>query len=116
MSFNLTSLIPGVGEKYEFVATNAIVVTGLIVAGFAAKSSLKKQGANAVIPDGQVSLKTFFETITEFIQGLVDMVIGEHGRKFIPMFASIFTFVFINNLISVIPGMSPATVRRGSIS
>jgi F-type H+-transporting ATPase subunit a len=109
MSFNLTSLIPGVGAENAHVATNAIVVTGLIVAGFAAKASLAAQGDKAVIPDGKVSLKTIFETITEFIQGLVDMVIGEHGRKFTPMFAAIFTFVFINNLVGIIPGMTPAT-------
>ena len=37
------------------------------------------------------------------------MVIGHHGRAYVPMFASIFTFVLINNLVGVIPGMTPAT-------
>lgn len=109
MSFNLTSLIPGVGVEYEHVVTNAIVVSGLIISGLIAKSAVVNQGEAAVIPDGKFSLKTFFETITEFIIGLVDMVIGEHGRKYVPMFASIFIFVFINNLVGIIPGMTPAT-------
>ena len=109
MSFNLTSLIPGVGHEYSHVATNAIVTAGIIGAGFAAKSALKKQGSAAVTPDGRLSIKGLFELVTEFILGLVDMVIGEHGRKYVPMFAAIFTFVFINNLVGVIPGMTPAT-------
>ena len=111
MSFNLTSLIPGIGQEYSHVATNVIATVGMISAGLLAKSAIKKQGESAVIPDGKLSLKGLFEIITEFIQGLVTMVIGEHGKKYIPMFASIFTFVFINNIIGTLPGMTPATAQ-----
>jgi F-type H+-transporting ATPase subunit a len=107
--FTLASLIPGVGHQYADVATCAIVTAGVVGAGFAAKSAVKKQGAAAVTPDGRLTLKGIFELITEFIQGLVDMVIGEHGRKYTPMFAAIFTFVFANNMSGVIPGVTPAT-------
>ena len=109
MSFNLASQIPGVGVEYEHVATNAMVVAGLIVFGFVARSSMKKKGDAAVTPDGHLSARGIFEMIVEFIQGLVDMVIGHHGRKFTPFFAAIFTFVFANNLVGVLPGMTPAT-------
>lgn len=109
MSFNLTSLIPGVGHEYSHVATNAIVTAGIVGAGLMAKNALKKQGTSSITPDGKLSIKGIFELITEFIQGLVDMVIGEHGRKYTPMFAAIFTFVFVNNIIGVLPGMTPAT-------
>lgn len=108
MSFTWTSLIPGVGHEYAHVATAGIVTVGLVGASFAAKSALGN-GENSVIPAGKVSLRGFFELITEFIAGLVDMVIGHEGRKYIPMFASFFTFVLINNLVGVIPGMAPAT-------
>lgn len=109
MSFNFTSLIPGVGHEYSHVATNAIVTVGIIGAGLVARAAIKKQGSAAITPDGKLTVKGVFEVITEFIQGLVDMVIGHHGRKYIPMFASIFTFVFANNLVGVLPGMTPAT-------
>lgn len=108
MSFTLTSLIPGVGHEYAHVATAAIVTGGLITAGVAARASLGN-GETAVIPASKFSIRGFFEVITEFIQGLVDMVIGEHGRPFIPLFASVFTFVLVNNLVGVVPGMVPAT-------
>lgn len=109
MSFNLTSLIPGVGHEYAHVATNAIVTVGIIGAGLLARNQLRSKGDTAVIPDDKPTLRGIFEIITEFIQSLVDMVIGEHGHKYVPMFASIFTFVFINNLVGVLPGMTPAT-------
>jgi F-type H+-transporting ATPase subunit a len=43
------------------------------------------------------------------IVGISDMVVGEEGRRFVPMFASIFLFVWVNNLVGLIPGMTPAT-------
>lgn len=108
MSFTWTSLIPGVGHEYAHVATAGIVTAGLVGASFAAKSALGK-GEEAVIPTGKVSIRGFFELITEFIAGLADMVIGHGGRKYVPMFAAFFTFVLINNLVGVIPGVAPAT-------
>lgn len=108
MSFSLTSLIPGVGHEYHHVATAGIVTVGLVAAGVAARARLGT-GEQAVVPASSFSIRGIFETITEFIQGLVDMVIGEHGREFIPLFASVFTFVLVNNLVGIMPGMTPAT-------
>jgi F-type H+-transporting ATPase subunit a len=108
MSFTLTSLIPGVGHEYAHVATAGIVTTGLIVTSFAAKRALGT-GNEAIIPANKISLKGFFEIITEFIAGLCEMVIGHGSRKYVPMFASFFTFILVNNLVGVIPGMAPAT-------
>lgn len=108
MSFSLTSLIPGVGHEYAHVATAAIVTTGLVGSALVARSQLG-QGEKAVIPADRFSLRGLYELAVEFIQGLVDMVIGEHGRAYIPLFASIFTFVLVNNLVGILPGMTPAT-------
>lgn len=108
MAFTWTSLIPGVGHEFANVATTGIVTGGLIVAGLVAKSSLGT-GEVAATPAGSFSVRGLMETITEFIAGLCDMVIGEHGRKYLPMFAAFFTYVLFNNLVGVIPGMAPAT-------
>jgi F-type H+-transporting ATPase subunit a len=108
MSFSWTSLIPGVGHEYAHVATAGIVGGALIVTSMAAKKALGK-GEASVVPADRFSLKGFFELVTEFIAGLLDMVIGEGGRKYLPMFASFFVFILVNNLVGVIPGMAPAT-------
>lgn len=112
-SFNWTQLIPGVVDNadkvdYTHVATlagSSAILIGLAVAGRAALGS----GDKAVMPSDKVSIKGIFELITEFIVDLAAMVIGENGRKFAPLFASIFFFIFINNVIGLIPGMTPAT-------
>lgn len=108
MSFNLTSLIPGVGHEYAHVATVGLVATGLVGAALAGKAALGT-GEKAVVPANKLSLRGFFEVITEFIVGLVDMVIGHHGRAYVPMFAATFTFILVNNLIGILPGMTPGT-------
>lgn len=108
MAFSLTSLIPGVGPEYAHVATAGIVTAGLVAAGLVGRAQLGT-GEHAVVPAARASIRGFFEFIVEFIQGLSDMVVGEHGRAMIPLFASVFTFVLVNNLVGVVPGMTPAT-------
>lgn len=106
--FNWMQLVPGVSHETVHVATlvgvGALTV-GLAVAGRAALGN----GDTAVMPASRFSLKGFIEVITEFIVGLTDMVVGEEGRKFVPMFAAIFFFVWIQNLAALIPGMTPST-------
>jgi F-type H+-transporting ATPase subunit a len=108
MSVSLISLIPGVGEEYAHVATAAVVTAGLGVATLVARASLGT-GAQSVVPAGHFSIRGVGEMVAEFIQGLVDMVIGEHGRPYTPMFCAIFFFILINNLLGTLPGVVPAT-------
>jgi F-type H+-transporting ATPase subunit a len=106
MAFSFTSLIPGVGPEYSHVATAGIVSLGLLGAGLVAKRSLVSEG---IAPAGKLNIRGFFEFLTDVALSLVDMVIGKHGRKYLPMFAATFSFIWINNLVGMLPGMSPAT-------
>lgn len=110
MAFNWTQLIPQVAHDHDnvAVATFALTSIALVGVGLAARASLGK-GEAAIVPAGSFSLRGLVELITEFIASLVDTVIGHHGRHFTPMFAAVFFFVFCNNLIGIIPGMTPAT-------
>ncbi len=108
MHFNWTQLIPGVGHHYAHVATLVIATCLIMILGFTARLSLGK-GEASIIPAGKVSVRGFFEILTDYIHTLSQQVIGQHGRTFAPYFAAIFTFVLINNFIGLIPGMTPAT-------
>ncbi|MGE0763220.1 MAG: F0F1 ATP synthase subunit A [Bdellovibrionales bacterium] len=90
--------------------TATAVVAGTVLGVFAVAGRLALgSGEQAVVPAGKFSLKGIFEVITEFIIGMVDMVIGEHGRKYTPFFAAIFFYIWINNMIGLLPGMTAAT-------
>ncbi len=108
MHFNWTQLIPGVGHHYAHVATLIIATSLIMILGLVARLSLGK-GDAAIIPAGKVSVRGFFEMLTDYIYTLSQQVIGHHGRVFAPYFAAIFTFILINNFIGLIPGMTPAT-------
>lgn len=106
--FNWTQLIPEVGHHYIHVATAAIATVLLVVIGLMARAALGT-GESAVVPAKSFGLKALFEGVLDFIVSISDMVIGEEGRKFVPMFASVFLFIFFNNFVGLIPGMTPAT-------
>ena len=108
MSFTWANLVPGVGHELAHVATVGVVSVGLMAAALVGRASLGK-GEEAVVPAAKFSIRAVFELITEFIVGLVDMIIGHHGRKFVPFFAALFTFILVNNLMGVVPGVVPAT-------
>lgn len=108
MHFNWTQLIPGVGHHYVHVATLILAATFIILLGFRARLALGT-GEQSIVPAGKISARGFFEMITDMIGALTDQVIGHHGRAFAPYFAALFTFILINNLIGLIPGMTPAT-------
>lgn len=101
-------MIPGVDHGNTHVATAVVVTAGLVLFSLAGRMALGN-GEKAIIPAGKLSVKGFFETLVEFIIWLADLVLGKEGRKFVPLFASVFTFILINNLVGLLPGMTPAT-------
>lgn len=106
--FNWTQLIPGVGHEYIHVATTIAVTLLLLVFAFLSRMALGS-GEQAINPARKFSLKGICETLVEFIISLVDTVIGDHGRKYVPLFGAIFVYVLVNNLVGLLPGMTPAT-------
>lgn len=108
MSTSLTALIPGVGYEYAHVATAGIVSAGLVIATLVGRAQLGT-GDASITPANKLSLRGVLELTTEFIQGLADMVMGEEGRKYVPMLCGIFLVIFAQNMVGMIPGMSPAT-------
>ena len=85
-----------------------IVSVLIMTMGLVARASLGT-GETAIVPTSKVSLRGIFEVFTEYIGGLADQVIGHHGRAFAPYFSAIFTYILFNNLVGLIPGMTPAT-------
>ncbi|MGE4131387.1 MAG: F0F1 ATP synthase subunit A [Bdellovibrionales bacterium] len=90
------------------VATVATVGAALVSGAIIGRLALGS-GESAIAPADRFSIKGVYELILEFIVGVSDMVIGEDGRKYVPMFAAVFFFVWVNNLVGLLPGMTPAT-------
>ena len=77
---------------------------------FWARRSLKRAD-DPTVPAQQISLRAFFETFISLITSLSDLVVGSPGRAFVPFFASLFLFIWLNNLLGLLPGMGSATAN-----
>lgn len=87
--------------------TATVLIVLLSVIGRLALGS----GEAAVQPAGSLTVKGFFEAFTEFINGLIKMVLGSHGSHYIPLFGAIFFYILFNNMLGLIPGMTAATAN-----
>jgi F-type H+-transporting ATPase subunit a len=61
-------------------------------------------------PDGRFSIRSIVENVMEFVYNLVSSIIGEGAVKpFLSLLSSLFIFIFVSNLIGLIPGFIPTT-------
>jgi len=107
--FTWPSAIPILNWLPDHTATALLVVIAMLT--WASVAGKQIAAANdAVIPDDSFSLRNLFEIYLEgFQKMLIEPVLGDRGRIYLPFYASLFLFILINNLVGLIPGFSPAT-------
>jgi len=86
---------------------DAIAYTWLIIIVLAALSFLATKALKAV-PGG---LQNFMEVIIGGIENMVVETMGEHGRPFFPLIATLAIFILVSNLIGLVPGFFPPTAN-----
>ena len=91
-------------ESYP-VVYGLLCATIFLCLGFLAKKALK--GKKSYIPEGRFNLKGFFELFVEQIGQLSDSIVGLQGRPMVPLFCFFFLFIWIQNLLGLIPGFLP---------
>jgi F-type H+-transporting ATPase subunit a len=92
---NPEHLVPDYVVMCLFVAVALILLLGL------ATRKLK------IIPSKRQSL---IELVIEFFENLLVDIIGEQGKKYLPMIGTIGLFIFFCNLLGLVPGfMSPTS-------
>lgn len=88
-------------------AVDAIVYTWLIIALLLIVSFLATKSIKSV-PGG---LQNFMEVVIGGIENMVVETMGEKGRPFFPLIATLAIFVLVSNLIGLIPGFFPPTAN-----
>ncbi|HEY6838542.1 MAG TPA: F0F1 ATP synthase subunit A [Geobacteraceae bacterium] len=92
-----------IGEaSCDAIAYTWLIMILLLVLGKLATSSMKS------VPGG---LQNFMEVIVGGIEKMVVETMGEHGRPFFPLIATLAIFVLVSNLIGLIPGFFPPTAN-----
>jgi F-type H+-transporting ATPase subunit a len=81
-----------------FVVAFAVVVGGKI-----------RNARSAIDPEDGVTSRNIGEAFVEMIAGISESVIGHHSEKYVPLLGSLFVFIFVSNILGLIPGVPPPT-------
>ena len=85
-------------DAIGFSLTTAIV---LVAASFVATSNYRR------VPRG---LQNIMEAFVSFIRGIVHGFAGKQGDKYVPYLGTVFIFIFVMNLLGILPGFRSPTM------
>ena len=86
---------------------DAVVYTWLIMILLVLVSLAATTGLQAV-PSG---LQNFMEVVVGGIENMLTETMGEHGKPFFPLIATLALFILVSNLIGLVPGFFPPTAN-----
>ena len=93
----------------QHVITFALVGLGFLLFGLYYRTKVSGT-KNAMIPDRGITFRNVFEALGQFIYNLARNIMGEEeAKKYFTVIMLLFTFVFVNNLIGLLPGFLPPT-------
>lgn len=99
--FNLFGL-GDFAHHYPWVVYSWLVMIFLVVVGRLATAGIK------MVPTGAQNL---FEPIIEGLENFMVDVMGEEGRPYFPLIGTLFIYIFVMNLLGLIPGMFSSTAN-----
>ena len=111
--FNWLQLVPGLEHAPNHVVM-AMIVAGLIVVLTAVAAAQLKRAMAApdggLIPPSKWTFRNFFEVVAESLYRLTESVLGHHeAPHYFPIIGSLFLFIFVSNMVGLIPGLLPPT-------
>jgi F-type H+-transporting ATPase subunit a len=86
----------------DAIAYTWLIIIMLLVLSVVATSALKS------VPGG---LQNFMEVVVGGIENMIVETMGEHGRPFFPLIATLAIFILVSNLTGLIPGFFPPTAN-----
>ncbi len=111
--FNWVHLIPGLSGLPNHVVMSTFVAILLMATTAIAKSQLASasgQAEGGIIPDRKLTYKNFFELIAEALFNVTEAILGEkEAPRYFHVIGALFLYIFISNLVGLIPGMLPPT-------
>lgn len=91
-----------------FSVLSLIAAVALLVFALAATRNMQKRPG---------PLQNLAEVIYEFFDNLAVSLVGEHGRRYVPLAGTIFLFVLFSNLLGLIPpGIAPTASLNTTIA
>lgn len=86
----------------DAVAYTWLLIIGLLLLSVLATKTIK------TVPSG---MQNFMEVVIDGIETMIVDTMGEHGRPFFPLVATLALFILTSNLIGLVPGFFPPTAN-----
>jgi F-type H+-transporting ATPase subunit a len=106
--FTWVSIIPGLSLLPGHTATATLVMLALLAWALVALRQMKAS-TDPVVPEARLSARNLLEMFVEMFTGMVEGVLGHHGRRYVHMYGTLFLFILAANLSGLLPGFSPPT-------
>jgi F-type H+-transporting ATPase subunit a len=108
--FTWFQLVPVLRDYPNHVVATLLVVVILMVFTLLARISLAAAKQEEIlVPASRLSFLGFFDIVAEGLFKLTESILGKDARKFLPITGTLFLFIFISNLLGLVPGFSPPT-------
>ena len=103
--FEDLSHLTGIPWMYISAVFAAVV---LMLAGLTVRRAVAGEHGG-VLPDEGVTLRNVFEVVIEALGDLGQTTIGDDWRKFFPIVGTLFFFILLSNVMSLVPGIPGST-------
>lgn len=102
--FMIPNFIPGVPGRFvpDHVAMAWVVILILGALAYLATHRLRE------VPG---PVQNVMEVVIETFHGLLESIIGHHGRRYLPLIGALGLFILFSNLLGLIPGMKSPTAN-----
>jgi F-type H+-transporting ATPase subunit a len=101
----LVQLLDLVGLGYFAHHYPHVIYTWLVMLFLTVVGVIATKGISMIPTKGQ----NFFELVIGGMEEFIVDITGEEGRRFFPILATVFIYIFVCNLIGLIPGFYPPT-------
>lgn len=96
-------------RSFEPMFMAALLMLVIIYLAAEVRGSFKRLRTSSV-PEEELTLRTFFEVFFEYFYKLATDVMGaKNARRYFPLIGASAIFIFISNVMGLVPGMIPPT-------
>ena len=106
--FSWFNYVPGLEHQDNHVLMAIVVSVLLAVFALAARTALAGN-KGYLVPPSRLSFLNFCDLVSEHLYKLTQSVLGKDAATYFPVIGTLFLFVFVNNIVGLFPGVSPAT-------
>ena len=89
------------------VFTTALVVAIVLLMSVMARGHFGTPGA--VVPPEKFGVAAFFELLVDTLLNMMTNIIGKDARRYFPLIGGLALYIFVSNLVGLIPGFAPPT-------